>query len=168
VKTDDGQFTIGHEAIWDAAQREFQRPKLIVDRDPQGLKRACGRVDAAVSGSWNATANQVGQLARCTDSLSAAPGYDLPRDAPTEPFFTIPVNNTGQMICTKSLQEPPGRLTSVNVETQIDRAVRVETETALPVGQLVAGQPEVKQHAMHLLDLRSGQHLRQIAVVRLN
>ncbi len=52
-------------------------------------------------------------------------------------------------------------------KSQIQRAVRVETEPALAVRQLVAGQAQVEEDALHLVDTGRVKYLGQLAEIRL-
>ena len=72
------------------------------------------------------------------------------------------------MLGAEPVDQPPRRLARGGVEPQIERPAGREAEPPLGVGQLIARQAQVQDHAVHLADVLPVQHLGQVAEVGLH
>src|SRR3954469_813387 len=89
-----------------------------------------------------------------------------PGNSPAESFLSVLINQIGQMLRAESLDKLPRRLAARHVKPPIQWSTALKTKPTIRVGQLVARQTEVQQDAVDRTNIQSGQHLRQIAVVR--
>src|SRR5689334_10392379 len=110
MKTDDGDSTTRFEAFRNSAERDFQRFELVVDGDPQGLKRARGRVDSlAIFRTRHATPHQLSEIVRGLNRMLAPLLHNLAANPTAVTFFAIVIDQVGQMLGTQSIEQPPGR-----------------------------------------------------------
>ena len=72
-----------------------------------------------------------------------------------------------QVLGPQPRQQFPGRLAALGIKTQVQRAVGIETEPALAVRQLVAGQAQVEQDSLHVADTGRVKYLGQLTEIRL-
>src|SRR6516164_1640796 len=97
MKTYDRRPATRPDTARQRRQHPVQGAQLVVDRDPQRLKRACSRVDAPAASAPYASADQLGQLLGHFNGR-LAPRLDNPLgDAPAEALLTKPVDQVCQV-----------------------------------------------------------------------
>ena len=117
------------EAIRELGQQPLQRPEFVVDRDPQRLKGAGGRIDR-VAASRHTAAHEVRKLTGRGYRLALSGLDDPPGNPPTEPFLAELVNQVGEVALGQPPQQIGGRLAPGRVHPHIEKGVMLEAESA--------------------------------------
>ncbi len=169
MKADDHQpSALPERLVKHRIERPFEVFQLVVDGDPQGLKRPRCRVMSAPPGRCgDDPRTEFGQLPRSANRRRAAPFDDLTGDPSGERFFTVPPQQLHQVRFLETFQPLPGRCALLGVEPQIERCIGCETEAAGRVGQLVGAETEIEQDAVDGLDTQIGQDGIQFGVAGL-
>ncbi len=165
MKTHDGQAAARTQAIGQPPQRHFQPFKLFIDGDPQCLKRSRGRIDAIGSAPRHGAADQLRELLRRSHRRLPPPRDDLAGNSPAVAFLAQLKEHVRQMFFTQSLEQPPRRFAAGRIESQIERSVAMETESALHVGQLVARHSQIEHDAVDRCQVTICEYLRQVGIV---
>lgn len=166
METDDPKPPSNAEAIRYSPQGDLQRFQLFIDGDSQSLEGPCGRINLSLlSGARDRSAHNFCQLACCLDRFLSATLNNRPGDPSAVPLLTIGVNQVGQMFGFQAIYQPGGWLATLRIETQIEWAVRSETEASVLVRQLIARQAKIQQHAVNPANLELFEHFRQIGKI---
>ncbi len=115
----------------------------------------------------NGPAHQLGQLLGGRQRLDFTLLDDPPGNPPAESLLAVAEENVGQVFGVQPLEQPPGRLARFGIETQIERTRRIEAESALGIGQLIARQAEVEQNSVDRRQADFRQDFGQIAKIGL-
>jgi hypothetical protein len=83
------------------------------------------------------------------------------------PLLAKLVDDVGEALRLHAIHDPPRRLSLGGIEPQVERAVGIEGEAAVMVGELVAREADVEQHGIDGLDREGIEHFGQVAVVGL-
>ena len=85
-------------------------------------------------------------------------------DAAAVSLLSVLVNQIGQSIGVKPFDQPPRGLAAGRIEPQVERSGRVEAESPLGIGQLIARKSQVQQDAINVFDFQLRQHRGQFAI----
>ena len=146
----------------------LERVELLVDRDPQRLEDARGRVDPAADarvGGRDAL-DERRQLLGGLDRGRLAGGDDGLGDLPRGRLLAVLAEQRGQLVGGERREQLRGRHAARRVEAHVERPAGAEAEAPLAVGQLERRQPEVEQRAVHGAEARPGRDRGQLPEVR--
>ena len=168
MKRDHDEPAVGGEPCGSPLERDPQALEFLVDRDAQRLECPRGGMDPLrrlLSGHGGH--HDAGEIAGGFDRLPLAGVGDAAGDPPAEPLLPELVDDVGERLGTEAVDHSPGRLALRGIEAEVERAIGVEREAAGVVGELVAREADVEEHAVHLLDLERVEHLGDVAEVGL-
>ena len=152
----------------DGVHALFQCVQLVVDCNAQRLEGAAGRVLVlAPLGRRHGAGHDVGQLQGRLDGGSLPCLDDLARDLPGEGFFAVILEDAGQLLPALGVHKVGGSL-ALLAHPHIQRSVCPVGKASRGIVQLVAGNAEVQQRSVDLVDAQLFQSLSRIAEVDLH
>src|SRR5215213_5347071 len=131
MEADDCSPSAGGQAFGNNAQCFLKFLQLPICRNAQSLKSTRCRVNAlTVARVRHRAAHELGQLTSGFYRRGPS-GFDHPPcDAPAVSLFTILVDDVGQVFFRQSGHPLPGWFALADIETQVERSVAFETESA--------------------------------------
>ena len=139
----------------------------MVDRNAQRLERAPRGVFVfAPLRRRHGTGHDIGQLKRCFNGGRLPRLHDLARDLPGKGFLAVIAQDAGQLFPALGVHEVGGGL-ALLAHPHVQRGVRPVRKAPGRVVQLVAGNAQVQQRAIDLLNAQLLQSLSGVAEVDL-
>ena len=103
---------------------------------------------------WIDGLHQPGQLAAALDGRAAALGDDATGDGARATLLAVAIDQVGQVGLVQRVDQLGGGLPARGVEAHIERGIGGEAEAAPTVGELIRGEAEVEQDAVHRGEVR--------------
>src|SRR4051794_20358106 len=100
MEADDCRPAAQPQHVGQESQRSLEGTELVVDRNPQGLKRPSGRIDAAWPCSRLCPTDDLGNLISPGECSCFASLDQLAGDAPAESLLAVPINEVCQFVGT--------------------------------------------------------------------
>jgi hypothetical protein len=137
------------ESVTDGSEKEIETVKLIVDPDPNRLKRSCRRVDPLPTPSRHRTSNENGQLIRGLQRLLLAGFNDCTRNPPRIPFLPKLEDEVGECFLRNISQKICRGWTLRAIHSHVERLVTPKTEASSLSIDLHRRKPKVRNGAVN-------------------
>ena len=151
MEADHSQQPAWLQPVGRVVQQLVQHPQLIVYGYAQGLKGACGWMNAAAARRrWVATGHQVSKLG----GMALRPGpllLDPPGNPPRQALLAVAIDQICQLALAGTIKQLPSRLAALRVHAHIQRPLEPEAEAPGRHIQLGTAHPQIGQHRHSML-----------------
>src|SRR4051794_14530596 len=146
---------------WQLGEQLVKRFQLIIDGYAQRLKGARGRMQkrATSFGSGHTAAHQISKFGGCRQGIQSPALDDCPGNAAAATLFAEFEYQVCQVPFRQATQQACRRLAVRSIESHVQRSVRLKTQAALCILQLIRTETQVGEHAVYPVDFELVQSL---------
>lgn len=150
-------------------ERGFELFELTIDGDPQRLEDARRRMSSSSrGGAMRDSGDGLGEVATGSYRLPIPPFDDVSRDPAAVRVFPIAVNDVGEFRFVDPGEQVGSRFSFTDVESQIEGAFGVETESPRLVGKLIGRVAEIEQDTIDGGNLPVGEDAGKVGIAGLD
>lgn len=154
----------------DVIQCALELIQLFIDGDAKRLKHP-GRgmlPGAPLSMRGQCRRDGFGEIGSRANRVFVAPRDQGAGNPPAERFFTVLVDDVGELRFMQHLQPLPGGSAAARVEAQIQRARGPKAESARFVGKLIGRQSQIEQHPIDRRNLQPIEDVLEFRIIGVN